>query len=148
MADSDTNPSQSRDLNAAAISTHFDYQRFRQQQEQTGPLAKPLSATTTKGLEAFKKRWEKFATCKQPAVNREANACTDIARLRAVNLSRIFAMPGMQTSRRSSSGWSTSRAPAVNTHHKPLLLDNTFGTCSCGASGSVGTSCLLRSVLE
>ncbi|KAK1807182.1 hypothetical protein LTR12_018475, partial [Friedmanniomyces endolithicus] len=79
MADSYTNPSQSRDLDAVAISTDFDYQRFRQQQEQTGPRAKPLSATTTKGLEALKKRWEKFATY--------------IARLRAVNLSRIFAMP-------------------------------------------------------
>ncbi|KAK0264601.1 hypothetical protein LTR54_018203 [Friedmanniomyces endolithicus] len=62
MADSYTNPSQPRDVNAAAISTDFDYQRFRQQQEQTGPRAKPLSATTTKGLEALKKRWEKFAT--------------------------------------------------------------------------------------
>ncbi|KAK1045598.1 hypothetical protein LTR74_018100 [Friedmanniomyces endolithicus] len=62
MADFYPNPSQSRDVDAAAISTDFDYQRFRQPQEQTGPRAKPLSATTTKGLEALKKRWEKFAT--------------------------------------------------------------------------------------
>ncbi|KAK5690954.1 hypothetical protein LTR17_025810 [Elasticomyces elasticus] len=62
MADFHTIPLQPRNLDAAAIGTDFDYQRFRQQQEQTGPRAKPLSATTTKGLEVFKKRWEKYCS--------------------------------------------------------------------------------------
>ncbi|KAK3625940.1 hypothetical protein LTR22_023340 [Elasticomyces elasticus] len=62
MADFHTIPLQPRNLNAAAVGTDLDYQRFRQQQEQTGPRAKPLSATTTKGLEAFKKRWEKYCS--------------------------------------------------------------------------------------